>query len=68
MIQKDDKDAQIAFLKERILKIRGMLDEVFVEEIPMYGEFTSEYDLYYEVGGISKVKDLCEKTLMDVTF
>jgi hypothetical protein len=68
MLQKDDKDAQIEFLKERILKIKGMLDKVFVEEIPMYDGYSDEYEPYYEVGGIGDVKDLCDKTLMEVTF
>lgn len=68
MLQKDDKDAQIEFLKERILKIKGMLDKVFVEEIPMYDGYSDEYEPYYEVGGISNIKDLCDKTLMEVTF
>jgi hypothetical protein len=64
MLQTDDKDAQIEFLKERILKIRDMLDSIF----PMYDEYSDEYELHYEVGGISNVKELCDKTLMEVTF
>lgn len=70
MIQKDDKDAQIAFLKEHILKIKCMLDSVYVKEIPTYDENDEyeNYDVNYEVGGINDIKDLCDKTLMEVTF
>ena len=68
MIKKDDKDAQIEFLKERILKIKGMLDGVFVDEIPVHNDEYNNYELYYEIGGINGIKDFCEKTLMEVTF
>ena len=68
MLKKDDKDAQIAFLKKRILKIKCMMDGVFVNESSIYNEYYDTYDTQYEVCGIDDIKDLCDKTLMDVTF
>ena len=76
MINNNDKDGTIEFLKERIRKIRDEVQKIYtVKNVYVYDY---EDDDYYEVNhemntlrgaeDIDSVVDLCDKTLMEVTF
>ena len=77
MIDKNDKDGTIKFLVERIKKIREAVRGIYtVKNVYAYDY---EDDDYYEVQNegfsdkignddIDEVVDLCDRTLMEVTF
>jgi hypothetical protein len=77
MIDKNDKDGTIKFLVERIKEIREAVRGIYtVKNVYAYDY---EDDDYYEVENegfsnkvgnddIEAVVDLCDKTLMEVTF
>lgn len=77
MIDKNDKDGTIKFLVERIKEIREAVRGIYsVKNVYVYDY---EDDDYYEVQNegfsnkvgnddIDEVVDLCERTLMEVTF
>lgn len=77
MIDKNDKDGTIKFLVERIKEIRESVKGIYqVKNVYVYDY---EDDDYYEVQNegfsnkvgnddIDEVVDLCDRTLMEVTF
>lgn len=77
MIDKNDKDGTIKFLVERIKEIREAVRGIYtVKNVYAYDY---EDDDYYEVinegfsnkfgnDDIDEVVDLCDRTLMEVTF
>ena len=77
MINKNDKDGTIKFLVERIKEIRETVKGIY----PVKNVYAYDYDDddYYEVQNegfsnkvgnddIDEVVDLCDRTLMEVTF
>ena len=76
MINNNDKDGPIEFLKDRLRKIRDEVQKIYtVKNVYVYDY---EDDDYYEVNhemntfrgaeDIDSVVDLCDKTLLGVTF
>lgn len=77
MLNAEDKDATIEFLRSRIVEIKNMLGEIggvgkYIccdpdaedDDDAAWEEKTTNIELY----GVDEIADLCDKTLAETTF